>query len=438
MNAAINNQTPIMWSVLCLDDEPSILRSLKRILPRDHYQVHLAESGHEALALMSETPIDLVISDMRMPEMSGAEFLEKVANQYPDTIRILLTGYSDIQSTIAAVNYGRIHRYVQKPWETQELLDCLDQELEKKRLKIENQRLVELVSAQNEELKFLNANLEKKVDQRTLQIKKALADLQKSHKQVKEQVRAIIRVFYNLLCLKGTHGSAYAVEISQLCLHIANQLDLTDIEIMNIKLAGLLNEVGVLCLEEQLVSKPLYHMSSEEFDAYKSHAQLAFKAMSPVQHLSSIAFSVSNQYERYDGKNNMSGKSGSEIPIGARILAIARDYIYAIHGVSSDVRLSQRGALDVLRQKADFIYDPDLVKHLEYAVTYMDIDQLEKNERVVSTPNLMSGMKLTRDVMTAAKILLLPEGHVLTSQTIKRIQSYVESSNEILRVYVLE
>ena len=438
MNELACNETTLVWSILCLDDEPSILRSLKRILPRDLYQVHLAESGHEALALMSETAIDLVISDMRMPEMSGAEFLEKVASLYPDTIRILLTGYSDIQSTIAAVNFGRIHRYIQKPWDTKELLDCLEQELEKKRLKIENQHLVELVSAQNEELKFLNANLENKVEQRTLQIKKVLADLQKSHKQVKEQVRAIIRVFYNLLSLKGTHGSTYAIEISQLCFHIANQLDLTDLERMNIKLAGLLNEVGVLCLDERLVSKPLYHMSSEEFDAYKNHAQLAFKAMSPVQHLSSIAFSVFNQYERYDGKNNMSGKMGDEIPIGARILAVARDYIYAIHGVSIDVRLSHRGALDFLRENADFIYDPFLVKHLEYAVTYMDIDQLEKNEHVVSTPNLSPGMKLTRDVMTAAKILLLPEGHVLTSHTIKRIQSYVESSNEILRVYVLE
>lgn len=425
----------LCWKVLCVDDEPSILRSLKRILPRSQYDVQIANSGAEGLEILSQQPIDLIISDMRMPEMTGAVFLEQVAKQYPDTVRILLTGYSDIESTIAAVNQGRIHRYVQKPWNTEDFLACLEQEMESKRLKIENKRLADRVFAQNEELKQLNNALEKKVEQRTQQIRKTLADLEKSHQQIKDQVRSIIRVFYNLMTLKGTPGSHYALEVSHLCLLIANKMNLSDLEKMNIKLAGLLSEVGVLCLDDRVMGKRLYHMSSTELEEFKTHANLAFQAMSPVQHLSSIAFSIAHQYERFDGRGNASSKHGEEIPIGARVLCLARDYVYAIHGVTSDIRLSRKGALAHLKEKAGIFYDPVVLEHLQKAVLDLDTE-VEQDEKVISTPHLKPGMKLSRDVITATNLLLLPEGHVLTQQTINRVQSYVESANEILRIYV--
>ncbi|WP_168926811.1 response regulator [Nitrincola schmidtii] len=424
------------WQVLCVDDEPSILRSLRRLLPKQYYEVFIAESGQAGLEILKQQTIDLVISDMRMPLMSGAEFLEQVATLYPDTVRILLTGYADIDSTIKAVNRGRIHRYVQKPWDTDDLLSSLEQEMESKRLKLENIKLMSLVEAQNEELKELNSALEEKVQQRTEQIRKTLIDLQRSHQQVKEQVRAIIRVFYNLLSLKGTQGSQYSHEVSQLCLLIAKRFELSDFECMNIKLSGLLSEVGVLCLNDQISHKPQYYMNAEELVAYKKHAELAFKAMSPVVHLSSIALSVLHQFDRFDGKDNSSSLSGENIPLGARILAVARDYIYAIRGVSADLRYSAEGAAQLLMQKSDIIYDPDIINHLIQVIPDLHIEHLERNEKVVSTPKLESGMKLSRDVLTASNLLLLPEGHVMTWQTIKRIQSYVESSNEVLRIYV--
>lgn len=431
----MNNIDVICWQVLCVDDEPSILRSLRRLLPKQNYQVFTAESGQAGLQILQQQPIDLVISDMRMPQMSGADFLEQVALNFPDTVRILLTGYADIDSTIKAVNRGRIHRYVQKPWDSEELLDILSQEMESKRLKRENQQLTELISAQNEELKQLNLVLEKKVEQRTEQIRKTLADLQKSHRQVKEQVRAIIRVFYNLLCLKGTQGSQYSQEVSQLCLLIAKRYELSDLECMNIKLAGLLSEVGVLCLNDRISYKPLYHMNTEELVEYKKHASLAFKAMSPVIHLSSIAQSILHQFDRFDGKHG-SLRGGEEIPLGARILTVARDYIYLIRGVSADLRCSAEGAVNQLMQSSELLYDPVIIQHLIAVIPDLDIEHLERNEKVVSTPKLEPGMKLSRDLLTVSNLLLLPEGHIMNWQTIKRVQSYVESSNEVLRVYV--
>ena len=98
-------------TVLCVDDEVNILKSMKRLLYKQNYQLLLADSGAKALELMKQHDVHLIMCDMKMPVMSGAEFLEKVAISSPDTYRVLLTGYSDIESTIDAVNKGKIHRY---------------------------------------------------------------------------------------------------------------------------------------------------------------------------------------------------------------------------------------------------------------------------------------------------------------------------------------
>ena len=102
-------------TLLFVDDEANILNSLKRLFLPLGYRILTSETGAEALALMETESVDLVISDMRMPHMSGAELLEQVRMKSPEAIRILLTGYADLTSTIAAINRGEIYRYISKP-----------------------------------------------------------------------------------------------------------------------------------------------------------------------------------------------------------------------------------------------------------------------------------------------------------------------------------
>jgi len=102
-------------TLLLVDDEPSILSALRRLFRPQGYRVLTAEGGQAALDLLQGEAVDLVISDMRMPGMDGAQFLERVRRIQPDTARILLTGYADIASTIAAINDGGIDRYIAKP-----------------------------------------------------------------------------------------------------------------------------------------------------------------------------------------------------------------------------------------------------------------------------------------------------------------------------------
>ena len=121
-------------SILCVDDEVNILEGLQDNLRRK-FKVHTASSGAEGLAVLkSEGPFPVVISDMRMPEMNGAEFLSQVRNLYPDSMRILLTGQSDIESAISAVNEGQIFRFLTKPCETDNLASVIQLAVEQNQL----------------------------------------------------------------------------------------------------------------------------------------------------------------------------------------------------------------------------------------------------------------------------------------------------------------
>ena len=128
--------------ILYIDDEKQNLVSFKASFRR-YYDVHLAESGEEALEILQATPVQIIISDQRMPKMTGVEFFEKILHQYPKPIRMVLTGYSDVEAIIHSINKARIYYYITKPWKTQELKLVIDNGLEAYRLKEENKGLEE-------------------------------------------------------------------------------------------------------------------------------------------------------------------------------------------------------------------------------------------------------------------------------------------------------
>ncbi len=152
------------YRVLYVDDEQQNLIAFKASFRRN-YEVFTTQSGEEALQLMKDEDIDLIISDHRMPKMTGVQLLELVREQHPDTVRMILTGYSDIQSIISAINKGKIYHYITKPWDSQELRVIMDNALETLQLKRENRHLLAekqelLLRAERQEKNSLLSKLE--------------------------------------------------------------------------------------------------------------------------------------------------------------------------------------------------------------------------------------------------------------------------------------
>jgi DNA-binding NtrC family response regulator len=149
--------------LLIVDDEKEILRSLTLTFTENH-EVFTASSGAEALEIIKQQDIALIITDQRMPQMTGVELLEKVIQINPRIIRIILTGYTDTPALIQAINQGRIYQYITKPWERQELQLIVQRALETYELEIENRRLLKELQAANERLRIENAFLKTEVN----------------------------------------------------------------------------------------------------------------------------------------------------------------------------------------------------------------------------------------------------------------------------------
>lgn len=157
-------------SVLCVDDEQNILNSLKRLLRKEPYNVFTASSGPEGLEILKENEVHVVMSDQRMPEMSGTEFLATVKEKYPDTVRIVLTGYTEVDAITDSVNKGHVYKFFLKPWNDDSLKLEIRKALEQYDLVEANRTLDRKVLEQNEELKTINENLESIVQERTKEI----------------------------------------------------------------------------------------------------------------------------------------------------------------------------------------------------------------------------------------------------------------------------
>ncbi|MGE5472440.1 MAG: response regulator [Bacteroidota bacterium] len=162
-------QTAPQRTILLVDDEESILSSLKRLFRRDGYRILTANGGAVGLEILAENAVDVIISDQRMPNMTGVEFLRQVKVLYPDTVRIALSGYTELNSITEAVNEGAIYKFLTKPWDDEQLRANVQEAFQHKALADENRRLaIELGKANRQLQELLEEN------KRQLQIEEAI------------------------------------------------------------------------------------------------------------------------------------------------------------------------------------------------------------------------------------------------------------------------
>lgn len=154
--------------ILCVDDEENVLKSLKRLFLDSEYEIFIAKSGEEGLELLRKTGhVQIVISDYRMPKMNGIDFLKEVYRYWPDTVRIVLSGYADTAAIIEAINIGHIYRFIPKPWNDDELKLAISNALDRYYIKEKNVMLTKELEEKNLELQKINSGLERVVEERT-------------------------------------------------------------------------------------------------------------------------------------------------------------------------------------------------------------------------------------------------------------------------------
>jgi FixJ family two-component response regulator len=178
--------------LLLVDDEVNIATALKRLLRRDGYKILTADSGSAGLELLATHSVGVIISEQRMSEMTGVEFLRNVKKLYPETVRIVLSGYTDLSSVTAAINEGAIYKFLTKPWEDEQLLDNVREAFHHYELKQEVIRLGLALEKTNRELANINCNLEHRVEEKTLEMYLTFNALQVSQEVLQSLPAAVI------------------------------------------------------------------------------------------------------------------------------------------------------------------------------------------------------------------------------------------------------
>ena len=421
-------------TLLLVDDEPGILSALRRLLRKSGYVIHTAESGKAGLEILEQHPVDLVISDMRMPEMDGARFLEQVRARWPETTRLLLTGYSDVTSTIDAINRGEIYRYIAKPWNDDDLLLIVRDALERQRLTRENARLLTLTQAQNEELKDLNANLEDKVRQRTAEIEQINAFLNLANDRLKQNFLISIKMFTGLIELRAGPMAGHSRRVVDLARRLSKYVGVEPKDQQDIFFAALLHDIGKIGFPDALLNRPVSRMTGEDLVQYRKHSATGAAALMPLDELKQAAQFVRAHHERFDGQGFPDGAEGEQIPLGARILSIANDYDGLQIGALAERRMTPEEAETLLLQSRGKRYDPRLVDAFVEMLGGLKKEVVP--ERPVSHADLKVGMVLSRDLTNREGVLLLSSDHVLDAALIRQIQDYAFRENHTAPIYI--
>ncbi len=423
-------------TVLCIDDEANILSSLKRLFRPHGYRILTADGGSAGLALLEQEAVDVVVCDMRMPGMSGAEVLEQVRLRSPETVRILLTGYADVSSTIAAINRGEIYRYISKPWDDNEILLTVRDALERKLLKAEKQRLEALTLRQNEELKELNASLEEKVRQRTEALHQAMEQLSATHEKLKKGFYTSIQVFANLMELREGSMAGHSRRVAELCRGLAKKMGLPATDTQDLVVAALLHDIGKIGLPDYMLVKPFSNLTNEERAEYIKHPTKGAAALMALDQLANAANLVRCHHERYDGQGYPNRLSALNIPQGARLLAVANDFDALQAGRLVPKKLSRNGALNLIIEGRGTRYDPAVVDAFADLVSKVPEAEYNGPEVLLTSAQLQAGMVLTRDIVTRDGLLLLAREYVLDNSLIEQIRNFERADGHVLTINV--
>lgn len=432
------NEPNCIASVLLVDDEENILSSLRRVLRGEAYSVQIANGGEQALEILRSQPIDLVISDARMPGLDGATLLAEVQKHWPETMRILLTGYADISTTIRAINQGQIYRYISKPWDDDELRLTMRQALAYQHSERERVRLEALSLEQNQRLQELNETLEQRVMARTAELEQTADMLDLAYEELKRSYVTATEVFSSLVNQRIPKDKQTNTQVIALVRAYAELHGLDAAPSRDLTMAAALYNIGKLTWDDQLLSRPsdlLYKQERERYRQYPVQGENLLMTLEPLQDAARL---IRHHQERWDGSGFPDHLKGEATPFGSRLLKLAVDFIELQRGSILERRLNRDEALLLINKYSGRLYDPQLCEQFISLCTELapDITLADPSILALDTRRLEPGMVLARNLHADNGMLLLNEGKPLTALLIDKLIAFEASESGHYTLFV--
>jgi response regulator RpfG family c-di-GMP phosphodiesterase len=402
-------------NILLVDDEEGILKALARLLRSLGTGILTANSGKEGLEILRKEQVSIIISDQRMPGMEGVDFLSKAMQLSPQSIRVLLTGYADIEATVAAINRGAIKYYFNKPWDDETLLSRVKESLDLYAANIENRQFEELTRRQNELLKILNSDLERRVAEQTEAIRQQRDEIRTSFMET-------IKAFSAMIGISCKEVGNHSQRVASLVKRLLRWHNLGQKEFHDIIVAAFLHDIGKIGFPGNLSKKQQHELSKNEMEIVSKHPILGQSCVLAISGFEEIGAIIRHHHENYDGSGYPDRLGDHKIPFGARVIRVADafDKKAFYNGYPNILALNQASAF--LMQHSGFYFDPLIVKkfvELDVSNQFVTVNALET--AIITSDDLMPGMKVAADIHTGSGMFLAPKGAVLSSGLIKRI-----------------
>lgn len=433
VDSVSENEESKKLSLLLLDDEADILKSLTRVLRYD-YDVVSFQEGELALEHLVSHPAAIIISDMRMPNMDGAEFLTKARSICPDSVRFLLTGYSDMESTVRSINEGGIHTYLAKPWDNEVLKQTIAQAAEMFQLKQDKQRLTKQIELKNRELKSLNTSLEEKVAKRTEALQRANGKLQTLLNSRNKTFKDILATLSAIIQYSTGQPADHCQRVAEMAKAIACRLELSDAEVTHIYLSGLIHEIGLI--------KPVSEIQAinieNEIDGLPfvpdCNAELGAEIISQIHRFKPLIGIIRHQDENVNGTGLPDHLAGDDIPIGSRILRVVKNYDFFTTAPNNNKKMTPRSARDFLLKQAGELYDEKVVDEF---IKFAEKGMVNTNADVcVGLEEVKVGATLKQDLYLHNGALMLTAGHKLDGATINKLKELEKTSALPITLFV--
>jgi response regulator RpfG family c-di-GMP phosphodiesterase len=325
--------------ILIVDDEAAVGALLKERLSMEGYTCHACTDGEEALQVMEQESFEVVISDVRMPRMSGLVLLEKAFKKYPRSAYLMVTAEDDVRVAIQAMKQGAVD-YLVKPIQLDSLVASVSRALEIKRMELE--------------LEEYRQNLERMVGDRTKQLQAAMKRIELTYDETLKALGAA-------LDLRDTETAGHSERVSRYTLEVAQAMGCSNDELRQIARGSYLHDIGKIGIPDSILLKE-GKLTPEETGIMQSHVRVGYDLVCRVAFLAPAAAIVLTHQERFDGTGYPQGLVGKEIPLGARIFAVSD----TLDAMTSD-RPYRRAlpfatARDEISRESGRQFDPEVVR----------------------------------------------------------------------------
>lgn len=398
--------------ILVLDDDTVVLAALRETLERERYNVHAFSKAKEALAALENQAFATIISDQRMPEMKGLEFLDKCKQIQPNASRILITGVLTLNTVIEAVNRGEIFRFLAKPWIREEVIATVDNAVQRYALVEANERLSSDTLELNDKLVNSNAALEEKIQQ----LEEQARDLESTNRILEENFNHSLEICFRLIEAFHPVLGEQTKAVVSICKEIAKSELLSERESEVLKVSSWLYNLGRIGLPRELLTKSLndpQSLDEQELSLLHHYPVYGQTLAGFVGALEDVGLAIRSHRERFDGRGYPDGYSREMIPVPARHLAIAVAFV--------ESALPRAEALEFIIRDSGKSFHPEAVRLF---MKSSNLSNLPKKVRELTLAELEPGMVLAKGIYSPSGLLLIPEEERLTHSIIKKIKEH--------------